>query len=862
MIPAKLTMRNFMCYRDAVPPLDFNGIHLACLSGDNGNGKSAIIDAMTWALWGKARASSDDDLIYAAENEMEVEFEFRVGQQLYRVIRKRSRPKKKSGAGQSSLDLMIEGEGGFRTLTGNSIAQTEAKIRDVLHMDYDTFINSAYLRQGHADEFTRQAPAKRKEVLGNILGLEQYDEMEARARELMRRRENDKIQLENGIAEIDREIGMKAGYEAELAAAQERLAKAEAESKEKEAALNALRQQKESLEARKTQLDELAARMSAAERDIKRWEEQSAQQAARIKQYESIIGRREEIEEGHSHLAAMKKSCEEMDRTFRQAVSLEKQKDQLERKIEQQKNELLKEHAVAKSRIDELEKKSAKLPELKAQLGQAQAQIGKLTEVEAELAKKEEFIRETQQRVSYFEAEKSRQERESVELEEKLDMLTKHAEGHEEAKCPLCDNPLTPESRAHIEAKYQNDKKENILKLKATVVELNNKRVEAESARQEKERTQANLDREKTRARSLEELLKSKIKEIEEDSRNLDEMKDAVGGIEGRLARQEFALTEQELLGRTEVEISKLGYDTVKHEQSRQDMSRLERYEREKNSLDEASRQIESARESAARAEESLKERRSGLEADNRKKQEMTVELARLPKLRQEVVEGEAAYRELTSKRSRTQEEVGSIKARLERCVELDIKKKEKTAELGQTAGEESIYQELARAFGKAGIQALLIEMALPDIENEANDLLARMTDNRMHVKFETQKETKRGTVQETLDITIADELGTRDYEMFSGGEAFRINFAIRIALSRLLAKRAGAPLPTLIIDEGFGTQDAVALEKVKEAINSIQNDFEKILVITHMEELKDAFPTRIDVVKTAEGSTVRVRGE
>jgi hypothetical protein len=88
------------------------------------------------------------------------------------------------------------------------------------------------------------------------------------------------------------------------------------------------------------------------------------------------------------------------------------------------------------------------------------------------------------------------------------------------------------------------------------------------------------------------------------------------------------------------------------------------------------------------------------------------------------------------------------------------------------------------------------------------------MTDNRMHVKFETQKPTKKGTVQETLDIAIADELGTRNYEMYSGGEAFRINFAVRIALSRWLAGRAGAPLPTLIIDEGFGTQDSTGMEE------------------------------------------------
>jgi len=128
-----------------------------------------------------------------------------------------------------------------------------------------------------------------------------------------------------------------------------------------------------------------------------------------------------------------------------------------------------------------------------------------------------------------------------------------------------------------------------------------------------------------------------------------------------------------------------------------------------------------------------------------------------------------------------------------------------------------------------------------------------------MQVKIETQRETKKGDLLETLDINISDELGTRNYEMFSGGEAFRINLAIRIALSKLLARRAGAPLPTLIIDEGFGTQDSVGIEKIKEGINSIQDDFEKIIVITHMEELKDAFPARIDVIKTAEGSTLEV---
>ena len=128
-----------------------------------------------------------------------------------------------------------------------------------------------------------------------------------------------------------------------------------------------------------------------------------------------------------------------------------------------------------------------------------------------------------------------------------------------------------------------------------------------------------------------------------------------------------------------------------------------------------------------------------------------------------------------------------------------------------------------------------------------------------MSLRLETQREKVTGGVSETLDIIIADELGSRAYEMYSGGESFRANLALRIAISKLLARRAGAQLQTLIIDEGFGTQDTQGRGLLVEAINSIQGDFERILVITHIEELKDLFPARIDVVKTPSGSRISV---
>ncbi|MCZ7674381.1 MAG: hypothetical protein M5U34_48245 [Chloroflexi bacterium] len=78
-----------------------------------------------------------------------------------------------------------------------------------------------------------------------------------------------------------------------------------------------------------------------------------------------------------------------------------------------------------------------------------------------------------------------------------------------------------------------------------------------------------------------------------------------------------------------------------------------------------------------------------------------------------------------------------------------------------------------------------------------------------MRVSFETQKRLKsRDGIAETLDIRISDGAGERPYDNYSGGEQFRVNFAIRLALSQLLAKRAGARLQTLVVDEGFGSQD------------------------------------------------------
>ena len=224
--------------------------------------------------------------------------------------------------------------------------------------------------------------------------------------------------------------------------------------------------------------------------------------------------------------------------------------------------------------------------------------------------------------------------------------------------------------------------------------------------------------------------------------------------------------------------------------------------------------------------------------------------------------EAERALFRLQEQENNKNQEVGGARQLVDVLVSLRQRKVGCAAEREEKQQLIVQHKTLERAFGKDGVPALLIEQALPQIETKANDLLDRLSDGRMSIRFATQaeyKDKKRDDLKETLDIQISDGAGLRDYEMFSGGERFRVDFAIRLALSEVLAQRKGARLQTLVIDEGFGSQDTQGRQRLIEAINTVRGDFAKILVITHLDELKDAFPTRIEVEKTERGSTVRV---
>ncbi len=847
MIPLKLRMRNFMCYSEDVPPLDLSDIHVACLVGDNGHGKSAILDAMTWALWGKARARSDDELIHQGKREMEVELEFLLADNRYRIIRKRD----KRGRGRSSLEFQLRDNGHFRPLTGDTIRQTQNKIIDLLRMDYETFINSAFLLQGRADEFTTKPPAERKRILGEILGLSLYDSLEERAKERVKEKEFQLREVRAALESIEREVIRMPEYEREATEARKVAAQLARRLRQEQGELQKKREIKRELDLKVAQVEEILQRIKEGEEELTRIEREIDLAENRLKGYKEILAQERRIEEGFASLVAAREANETLNRKLARVAKLNEERSQLERKIDEARGALTLERGLSLERIAQLEAQIERRPSLEEELASLRRQLDRLTLLEEELEGKRAQERATSQEIVSLQATNQGLRAEMELFKEKLNLLKKA-----EARCPLCEQDLTEIEITRIGEKYRSQGEE-----RGDLYRQNKSRVEDLNGRlKDLQKEIRGLEGEVKKRPSLQsrkDIASQALAQVEEAEKSLAQEKERLHDLEQRLEQKEYARAEQGALAALEQQIKDLGYDPQEHEEVRRRLSFLANYEGEMKELERARQGVEAAKEALVRARESYIRWQNTLAADKARKGALEKEVMELGEAVEGLEEQERTVQRLQDEESQARQALGAAQERVDRCRGLEKEKEAKLAQEQEGIEEKTIYEELQLAFGKKGVQAMIIESVLPELEEEANRLLSRMTDGRMHVRFETQRTTKKGEPVETLEIKISDELGARSYELYSGGEAFRVNFAIRIALSKLLARRAGARLETLIIDEGFGTQDTIGRERLIEAINSIQEDFTLILVITHIEELRDSFPVRIDVFKTPEGSQV-----
>ncbi|MDX9830462.1 MAG: SMC family ATPase [Anaerolineae bacterium] len=847
MIPLELRVHNFMCYRD-VPPLIFDGIHLACLTGPNGHGKSALLDAMTWALWGRARARRDDELIHLGESEMEVEFTFVLGGTVYRVLRKRD----STGRGRTVLDLQVRSESGtFSSIAEPGVRATQDALIRLLRMDYETFTNSAFLLQGRADAFTTRTPADRKEILGEILGLGLYDEYEQRAKERVREQEREIAEVDGLLRDIDRELDRRPEYESELAAAEARVDELSAALKLAEAELAALRQEHQALEHQQARLRDLDRRLNQARQEVRQVQAQMAERRERLAQYEEVLARRGEVEDGYARLVAARGDEAAWNERLAQDARLQGRQRDLERAVDAARHELELAAGRLGERIGELERRAAEAPRHEAALAEVTGALEAMARDQEERDAAHARLQALNEESAGLQVRNEQMKAEMEALRKKLDVLQAETGA---ATCPVCGQDLSDEHRRRLAAEMEEDgtaRREAYVANNGRRREIQDEADRLKSEIQQLDRRLAGLAAQQRRGAQLEQALDA-ARQAQADLATLYDERQA---LDARLQAGDYAAAEQAELAGLAEERQSLGYDGQAHEEARRLVASLVEFEAAHQRLQSAVERVADERAALADLETWLQGKQASLAEDEAQRGSLAGEVARLPDVAQRVQVKAAEVEDLHARSSQARLVLGGAQQRLDHCTRLAAERERRAADRQRLAEEKAIFEDLRLAFGKRGMQAMIIEAAIPEIEYEANRLLARMTDGRMHVRIETQRETLKGDTVETLDINIADELGTRSYELFSGGEAFRVNFAIRIALSKLLARRAGAQLQMLVIDEGFGTQDAEGRTRLVEAITSIQDDFSRILVITHIEELKDAFPVRIEVTKTEHGS-------
>lgn len=857
MIPLKLTLHNFMCYRDPAP-LDFNGMHLACLSGNNGHGKSAILDAMTWALWGKARSNQADDLIHLGETDMAVDFEFGLGPQRYRVLRSRER---RGRAGKSDLQLQIwqeeagqAAQGSWRALTEPTIRDTEQAIVNLLRIDYDTFINSAFLVQGRADEFTVKPPNQRKQILADILGLKIYDDYEVLAKERVRQEKQEAARLNGQLEGIDAELAREASYQQELEQAQGLLDAAGEALHAAEQALQTVRGERQELQTQRRMLDDLQGRLALAGRQLAALETQLHTDQSRLAADQAVLAEQAEIEAGFRQLEEARLADQAMNRQLSQHAALQGRRGALENQISQARFELETQQYTLAGQVARLHQEAGQVEALHAEAQQAQAELARLAQLDSHLAALRGQVQTRREEVAGLHSQNQALRDAMNELELKIDHLPQAG-----ALCPTCGQLLGDAERQVVLEGYRQQGKARGDQFRANQASSAALREQIQAGETELAALERSVQQRmgwQRRAAQAEQ----RLAQAEQARASLAQHQEQLDATGRRLESEDYADEARGALAGVREELDALGYDAAAHEQARAAAAGLERYAARRSQLQLAASRTEDLRARIQQAEGTRSLLAEGLAADGLRRDELNAALARLPQVERELSQQAAQVQRLERSANDARQRVGMARQKLDTCRSQRERRQQLNQDLSAVLERQATFEELQAAFGKKGVQAMIIEAAIPEIESEANRLLNRMTDGRMAVRMETQRETKTTQeLRETLEIILSDELGSRDYSLFSGGEAFRANFAIRIALSKLLARRAGAALQTLIVDEGFGTQDTQGRERLVQAITSIQHDFERILVITHIDELKDLFPARIEVEKTAAGSQISV---
>ncbi len=758
--------------------------------GPNGSGKTSLLEAIGWAIYGNTAARGDKDSIRnlraKARSSVRVELEFGLGRHQYRVER-----------GLHGAELYQDG-----ALVANSLKEVTLKLERVLGMSHDEFFSTYFTNQKElAAMGTLSGRAERAAFLSRVLGYERLRLAQERVRERRNALGHEVDGLETNLPPSSELQAEKRAADARLTAAKRATAEAEAVRRRAEEGLATEEPRWQEWVARRDRTLALEGDQRVAEQGVVA----ARQEFQRLdKELAEALAAREELRKLEAEVAPISRHKAEL-------AALDRlQKEEVARRAEQaQLAELARTTAAQARRIAQL---AGVGPALERAEAEARALAERLAAAdEAAEEQRAAWVRE-KENAGTRRAELLKQYEDVKEQRDKIERLGP------EGECPTCRRPLGAEYAAvlgvldnQLEAIVNDGTyfRQRLEQLAGSPDALTHAETARDALRQESRRASE-------RAGSLR-------AQLEEGERLAAE-------------RAQAARRAAELEAR--VAARPTGYDGARHDAVRAELTRLEpvalqaaalaaRAERAEVLVKEAelAEKALSAREAharqladAVRAEGFSEEKFKGArERHDRATHALRAAELSVAETRGELVAAETAVREA--------ERRGRERAARERTI-------------AERKGELRLHNELDRAF--SDLRADLNAAMRPEIAELASAFLADLTDGR-YAELD---------LDEDYRLLILDEGVPKP--VISGGEEDVANLVLRLAISQMIAERAGQPLSLLVLDEIFGSLDETRRQHVLALLRHLGDRFPQVILITHIEQVRDGLDRVIRVAYDA----------
>ncbi|HEU4721186.1 MAG TPA: SMC family ATPase [Gemmatimonadaceae bacterium] len=779
-----LRLTNFRQHCDTFVTFDTG---LTGIIGANGSGKSTLLEAIAWALYGQDAARGKKETLRSLRAGPNARVKVELD---FELGGHRYRVER----GLTTAELYLDGSD---APIANSLTGVTDLLRRRLGMSREEFFNTYFTGQKELDVMAAMAPSERAQFLSRVLGYERL----RTAQRLVRERARLLAAEAAGVRATMPDAG---GIDRLHADASERLARANARARDSGARRDragavladivprwlAAQREREQLQEALSELRVAESEAAAYSRDADR----IGRELAEVQSAETELQR---LAEELAPLAAL---SDELVRLDRMASEEGRRRTLLdtERALEDEVRGL-------RERRSRIESAPALEEEVTLELEQKRAML-ELVEGELE-AKRTEWVRDRQ------EAETKRRALldQYAEAREHREQLVKAGE---DGECPTCERPLHDHYR--------------------TVLDRLDEQIEALVADGK--------------------YFKSRLEQLEEmpvEVRELDERRraafDDVSKLERRLAKvqlavQELAQVTRDLHAkdvrfqqvRREREEIPSGYDAVRHAQARRELERL-------RPLDARATRLAAQLERRAALESERDRAAAGLAAAQGR-------AASLSARRDLLSFSEQSYAELRARHDGAAAEL--------RAAELDA-----VAAAGEAAGAQ---QALARAEQmREELQRARRQLELLERQKRLHDELDRAyTDLRTDLNVQLRPEMSELASAFLTELTDAryDELELDDsYNLtviedgvpkpvISGGEEDIANLCLRLAISQMIAERAGQSFSLLILDEVFGSLDEARRQNVVELLRGLQDRFEQVILITHIEQVREGLDRVINV--------------